>query len=360
LKSSGGENRDRDEDNYKLTPKHKAEAKIEAKGRKQMNRTIRNIVAGVGSAALAAGLATSASAAGYPNKPIKFVVGFSAGGFADSVARIAGEQVSKKLGQPVVVDNKPGAASNIAAQVVASAKPDGYTVLVSTTSAAINASLYKKINYSLTKDLVPVAVAVRAPETFSAKPGGAKTLKDFINAAKNKRLTFGSAGVGSGSHLTWFYFFHNIAKVNAVHVPYKGGAPAMQAAMGGQVDGFAATASGHTVSQLVKGGKLTCLAVAAPKRYRRLPDCPTLAEAGYPNVYGSSWVAFWVPKGTPTNVIAALNGAINSIAENKQAAAKLKQNGDLMHFKPAAAVKFVNDEVATWAKRVKASGASVQ
>lgn len=323
-----------------------------------MNRKICSAVVGVGAAALVAGLATSASASGYPTKRITFVVGFSAGGFADSVARIVGEHVHQKLGQTVVVENRAGAASNIAAYAVAHARADGYTVLVSTTSMAINASLYKKINYSITKDLVPVAIAVRAPETFSSAHGRPETLKAFIAAAKTKNYTYGSAGVGSGSYLTQYSFLKLGAKVDMRHVPFKGGAKAMQAAIGGQIDALAATASGSTVAQLTSG-KLTCLAVAAPKRYRRLPNCPTLEEQGYKGFNGSSWVAFWVPAGTPAGVVATLNKAINSISEDKKAADNLRRNGDLTGLGVKGALDFVNDEVATWGKRVKAAGVQV-
>ena len=323
-----------------------------------MNWTTRDIVTGFGAAAFVLALATSAGAKDYPDKRITFVVGFSAGGFADSVARIVGQHVGQVLGQAVVVENRGGAASNIAARAVASAPADGYTVLVSTTSLAVNATLYKSINYSLVKDLAPVAIAVRAPETFSVNPSRPKTLKEFLNASKSTKYSYGSAGVGSGSFLTWFTFFKDVAKVNIDHVPFKGGAPAMQAAIGGQIDGLAATAAGSIVSQLV-AGKLNCLAVAAAKRYRLLPNCPTVAESGFPDFEGSSWVAFWVPAGTPADVIAALNKAINSIADNPEAAANLKRNGDLSGLSVKETVDFVNGEVATWGKRVKAAGVQI-
>lgn len=323
-----------------------------------MNKTIHNMAAGIGAAALAAGFAFSANAASYPEKRITFVVGFSAGGFADSVARIIGEQVHKKLGQTVVVENRAGAASNIAAYAVAHAPADGYTVLVSTTSMAINASLYKSINYSITKDMIPVAVAVRAPETFSGAQGKPTKLKEYLEAAKTGQFTYGSAGVGSGSFLTWYSFFKLGAKVDMRHVPFKGGAKAVQAAIGGQVDGHAATASGNTVAQLTSG-KLNCLAVAAPQRYRRLPDCPTLEEMGYKGFNGSSWVAFWVPKGTPADVVETLNKAINSISEDQKAADNLRRNGDLAGLSVKDTKAFVDAEVATWADRVKAAGVQV-
>jgi tripartite-type tricarboxylate transporter receptor subunit TctC len=324
-----------------------------------MNTKMWTNVPAIGAVALVAGLATFANAADYPSKRITFVVGFAAGGFADSVARIVGEHLHKKLGQNILVQNQAGAASNIAAYSVAHARADGYTVLVSTTSMAINASLYQNINYSITKEMIPVAIAVRAPESFSAAPGRPKTLKAFLEAAKAKTFSYGSAGVGSGSFLTWYSFFKLGAKIDVRHVPFKGGAKAIQAAIGGQLDGHAATASGNTVSH-VTGGKLTCLAVATATRYRRLPDCPTLQELGYTGFDGSSWVGFWVPAGTPSDVIATLNKAINSISEDKQAADNLTRNGDFTGFGVKETVEFVNAEVATWAKRVQAAGIQVK
>lgn len=323
-----------------------------------MNWTTRNIVVGLGVSALALTFATNASAQNYPNKRITFVVGFAAGGFADSVSRIVGQHVGKTLGQTVVVENRAGAGSNIAARAVASAPADGYTVLASTTSLPVNATANKTLDYSLVNDLIPVAIAVRAPETFTANPSRAKTLKEFLTASSSNKFTFGSSGVGSGSHLTWFAFLKDVAKVNIDHVPFNGGAPAMQATIGGQIDSLAATASGSVVAQVTEG-KLTCLAVAAAKRYEYLPDCPTVAEAGFPVYEGSSWVGFWVPKGTPADVVAALNKAINSVADDEQAAANLKKNGDLLKFSVKEADEFVRSEVTTWAVRVKSAGVQI-
>src|SRR5262245_45395620 len=184
-------------------------------GRRLMNWKIKNVVAGAAAVAVACATvacATNAGAQDYPNRRITFIVGFAAGGFADSVARIIGEHVSKTLGQTVLVENRGGAASNIAARAVAIAPADGYTVLVSTTSLAINATLYKKLEYALLDDLVPVAIAVRAPETFSVSSSKPQTLQKFIEAARSAQLTFSSAGVGSGSHLTWFSFFRTMPR----------------------------------------------------------------------------------------------------------------------------------------------------
>lgn len=322
-----------------------------------MKLNLRYLVAIVCAAVLA--VVGTADAQNYPTRRITVVVGFSAGGFTDSVARIVAEHIGKKLGQTVIVENRGGAASNIAARAVASAPADGYTILASTTSLTVNATLYKNIDYSILKDFIPVAIAVRAPEQFSVHPSRPGTLKEFLAAAKSKKFTYGSAGVGSGSYLTWYSFFKNAAKVDVDHVPFKGGAPATQAAIGGQVDGLAATASGSTVAQITKGN-LVCLGVAAAKRYRNLPNCPTLAESGFPGLEASSWVGFWVPAGTPANVVATLNKAINSIADDKEAAAKLTRNGDLAGLSVEETAAFVKSEVETWGERVKAAGAEVK
>jgi tripartite-type tricarboxylate transporter receptor subunit TctC len=319
----------------------------------------RIILAGSMAPAIAAmSFVGGASAQTFPNKRITVVVGFAAGGFADTVARVIAEHIGKKLGQTVIVENRGGAASNIAARAVANAPADGYTILASTTALTINATLYKTIDYSILKNFIPVAIAVRAPETFSVNPSRPGTLKEFLAAAKSKKLTYGSAGVGSGSYLTWFSFFKTAAKVNVSHVPFKGGAPAMRAVIGGQVDGFAATASGSVVAQ-VKERKLTCLAVAAAKRYKNLPDCPTLGESGFPGLDASSWVGFWVPAGTPANVVATLNKAINSIVDDQRAVASLTRNGEVPGLSVKDTAAFVESEVKTWGERVKAAGAQV-
>jgi tripartite-type tricarboxylate transporter receptor subunit TctC len=324
-----------------------------------MPRTIDTVIAGVSAAAFTLALAISADAGDYPERRITLFVGFEAGGFADSVARIIGQHITDKLGQPVVVENRSGAASNIAAQAVVSAPADGYTVLVSTTSLAINATLYKKLNYSILDDLILVAVAVQAPETFTVNPSRPRTMRDFLAASKSTHYTYGSAGVGSGSYLTWFMFFKEVAKVDIAHVPFKGGSPAMQAAIGGQVDGLAATASSGIVGQATSGA-LTCIGVAAATRYAPLPNCPTLAESGFPGFEGSSWVGFWVRKGTPAEIVAALNKAINSIADDPKAAPMLKQNGELLGLSVQAADQFIRREVATWGSRVQAANIQIE
>jgi len=313
-----------------------------------------------GSVALALAMtefAGGAIAQDFPNKRINLVVGYNAGGFTDSASRVVAEQMSKELGQTVVVENRGGASSTIAALAVSQAEPDGYTILASTASLTVNETLFKKLEYSLLDDLVPVAVVLRAPETFDVPKDGPDTLQEFLEKAKKEKLNYAVPGTGTTSAFTYFTFFKDLAKVELDQVPFRGGGPATQAVIGGQTDGYAASASGGIVKQVV-AGNLKCLAVAAPERDSRLPDCPTLAEAGYPNHYGYSWVAFWVPKGTPADVIAKLNQAINSVSQNEAEAAKLKAGGEILSLTPEESDAWVKDEVKTWRERVTAAGAA--
>jgi tripartite-type tricarboxylate transporter receptor subunit TctC len=324
-----------------------------------MHKLVKRILIGgpVGLAIATAQVAGGAVAQDFPNKRITLIVGYNAGGFTDSASRVVADQMSKVLGQTVVVENRGGASSTIAALAVSQAKPDGYTILASTASLTVNETLFKKLEYSLLNDLVPVAVVLRAPETFDVPKNGPDTLKEFIEKAKQQKLNYAIPGQGTTSAFTYFTFFKDLAKVDVDQVPFRGGGPAMQAVIGGQTHGFAASASGSVVKQ-VNAGNLKCLAVAAPQRDPRLPNCPTLAEAGYPNHYGYSWVAFWVPKGTPADVVAKLNQAINSIAQNKAAAAKLEAGGTVLNLTPKEADDWVKDEVKTWGERVKTAGAA--
>ena len=315
---------------------------------------------GVGIAIVAGALASDAARAqDYPNQRITFIVGFSAGGYADSVSRIVAEHVSGVLGQPVIVENRAGATSNTAARAVASAEPDGYTVLATTTAVAINATLYKTIDYSLADDLISVAAPVSAPETFDVNPSKPHTLAEFLDLAKKQRLTFGSAGVGSGSHLAMFAFLKDVAKVEVDYVPFQGGAPAIQAVVGNQVDALAATAAGPTVAQ-IKEGNMVCLGVAAAERYVNLPDCPTFTESGYEGFEASSWVGFFVPAGTDAAIVAKLNQAINSLVDNPETRDKLAANGALTVRSPEETAAFVTSEVEKWGARVKAAGVQVE
>ena len=227
--------------------------------------------------------------AAIPAQRITFVVAFAPGGIADTLARLIAHGVEGKLGQSVVVENRPGAGGNIAAGVVSRANPDGYTVLLTTTALAINLTLQKK-NQFAAGDLKAVAITASSPEALVANPSNpAKNLAEFVKAAKDKSINFGSAGVGSGSHIEAEYFFKKIANINVVHIPYQGGAPAINALLGNQIDILATTLGGGAAAQ-IKGGKLKGLGIAADKRAAVVPDVPTYGEPGFPTFSAASWV----------------------------------------------------------------------
>lgn len=305
-------------------------------------------------------LADPSLAQDYPKQPINFVVGFAPGGFADVSARVVAEHVAGVLGQPVAVENRGGAASNIAASYVAGMPADGYTVLATTTAIAVNATLYKNLEYALFEDLVPVGVALEAPELFAVHPSQPTNLADFLKAAHDTGgKSFGSAGTGTGSHLTFASFFDNLAKAPVNHVPFQGAGPANQAVLGGHTDGFAGSASGPVVA-LIRDGGIVCVGVAAPERYREVPDCPTLGEQGYPDHFGASWLSFWVPDGTPEPVREALNSAIRSISDNEAMSKALSAHGVVMKKDLGETEAFLKDQIKIWGERVEASGITVE
>jgi tripartite-type tricarboxylate transporter receptor subunit TctC len=296
-------------------------------------------------------------AQGYPNKKITIVVGFTAGGFADTLARYVGQKLSDKFGQAVVIENRGGAGGNTAASAVSKADADGYTLLVTTTAISINASLYQKLDYSLDQ-LAAIAMPGSSAETFAVPPDRPGTLKEFVAWAKGREITFATAGVGSGSHLAAEHFYRNLAKVKASHVPFRGGSLAMQAVLGGQVD--AITASFGT-NPHVQAGKLKGLAVASVKRNPVLPNVPTFAELGYPGFEAASWVGFFVPAKTDRAIVDKLNAAINEIVTAKANSDHLTKIGYTLTVRSTAeSQKFLKDEVAKWGQWVKNVGLSVK
>lgn len=296
----------------------------------------------------------------YPSKPVTFVVAFAAGGVADGIGRLIGQKLSEKLGQTVVVENRGGAGGNIAAKQVASAASDGYTVLVTTTALAINETLHRNKGFAAS-DLTAVAIAASSPESFAVHPSNpAATLKDFLANAKGKTIAFGSAGVGSGSHIAAEYFFKEIARVPATHVPFQGGAPAINAAVGNHIDLLSITLGGGLVAQ-VKSGALKALAVANDKRVGAMANVPTLAEAGFPDFQAASWVGFFVPAKTPPAVAARLNAAIDEIVKQAEVRERFAALGfDPVNGSQADADKRFKAEIAQWGKMVTALGLKVE
>lgn len=301
-------------------------------------------------------LSCSAHGQAYPTKPVRVVVAFAVGGFADGVARMIGQKLSESLRQPIVVDNRGGAGGNIAARLVATAPSDGYTLLVNTAAMSINVSLYKNPGFDISRDFVPVALTGSTPGLFAvhaSNPAG--SLQELIRSAKGKNPTYATAGVGSSSHLAGDYLLRSLAGLSATHVPYQGGGPAVAAALAQQVDVL--SLSMPPVVPHIKTGRLKGLAVSSLKRVAALPDVPTVSEAGFPGFEERSWVGFFAPAKTSAAIVKKLNGEINQVL----GLAEIRQRLDALGLEPQPGTPgefsaYVRAEVAKWAKMVKAVG----
>jgi len=300
--------------------------------------------------------ASTAVAQPYPTKPVRVVVAFAVGGFADGVARLIGLKLSERLGQPVVVDNRGGAGGNIATRIVAAAPSDGYTLLVNTAAISINASLYRNPGFDIYQDFVPVALTGSTPGLFAvhaSNPAG--SLQDLIRSAKGKSLTYATAGVGSSSHLAGDYLFRSLAGLNAIHVPFQGGGPATAAALANQVEVL--SLSMPPVVPHIKSGRLKGLAISSLARVAALPDVPTVTEAGFPGFEERSWVGYFAPARTPAAIVKRLNGEINPILALADVKARLDAMGlETKPGSPEAFAAYLRTEVAKWAKIVKTTG----
>jgi tripartite-type tricarboxylate transporter receptor subunit TctC len=301
-----------------------------------------------------------AGAETYPAGKITIIVAFAPGGFADTTARFVAEGLRERLRQTVVVENRAGAGGNIAASLVAQAAPDGYTLLATTTALAINETLVGNKQF-FANDLKTVAIVTANPEALATSPSNpADSLPAFIKAMNGKVINFGSAGVGTGSHIEAEYFFKILAKVPAQHIPFQGGAPAVTAVMGNQVDLLAATLSGEVAGQ-IRAGKLKGLGIAADKRAAAVPNVPTYAEQGFPNFTAASWVGFFAPAKTDPRVLETLNLAINQVLTSPDIQARLASLGfDPIAGSQAEADRMFNDEIRKWGDMVKALNLSIR
>jgi tripartite-type tricarboxylate transporter receptor subunit TctC len=293
----------------------------------------------------------------YPTKPVRIVVGFSPDGVADIVARLMGQWLSERLSQPFVIENRPGAGSNIAAESVVRAPPDGYTLLLVGAPAAINATLYEKLNFNLIRDIAPVASIVSVPHVMEVNPSvPAKTVPEFIAYAKANpgKLNMASAGIGSSDHVSG-ELFKMMAGVNMLHVPYRGSAPALTDLIGGQVQ----VMLDPTASSLehIRAGRLRALAVTTAMRVVVLPDIPTVGDF-VPGYEASTWAGVGAPKNTSAEIIEKLNKEINAgLADPKMEARLADLGGTALAGSPADFGKLIADETEKWAKVIKFSGA---
>jgi tripartite-type tricarboxylate transporter receptor subunit TctC len=322
-------------------------------------RLVRHLIVAAAASSLLL-CAVEASAQTYPANKITIIVGFAPGGIADTLARLIGKGLSERLHQTVVVENRPGAGGNLAAGVVARAEPDGYTLLATTTALAINETLHENNPFSRT-DLAAIAIPASSPEALATSPTNpANNLVEFIKEMKGKTINFGSAGVGTGSHIEAAYFFQFLAKVPAQHIPFQGGAPAIDATIGNQIDLLATTLGGGAAAQIA-GGKLKGLGIAADKRAAVVPNVPTYAEQGFPGFTAASWVGFFAPAKTDPKILATLNETIDAIVETPEVQKRLIDFGfdPIVGTQPQADAMF-NTEIDKWGKMVKALGLSIK
>jgi len=332
---------------------------IRANGSSSGTKTMRvervtKILAAILALMIAAPSSGRAQARDYPNQRISFIVGFAAGGFADTIGRWVAARLGERSGQTVVVQNMEGGGGIRAARRVMSAPADGYTILVTTTSLAINESLVADRGYNASQ-FDAVALPISAPESLSSSAKGPiKTLADLVTEAKAGKVFMGSAGIGSGSHIAAEYFFKVLAKTPVKHIPFPGGNPAMMGLLSGDVNVLAATATGN-ISRAVSNGDTIALAIAANERSPTLRAAPTFAEAGYPGLYASSWVGFFAPAGTPEAVLTKLNSEINAILQEPEIAKRVESSGlQTTIRRRAESARLFAAEVKNWSTMVQA------
>lgn len=318
------------------------------------------VLKSIGAAVLATTVAmvpaTPVIAQTYPAKPIRIIVPFAPGGGTDITARVVGQRLTEAWGQPVVIDNRPGAGTMIGTEIAARSAADGYTLIIASASHALNPSLYRKVNYDPVRDFSPVTLAIAFPFVIAVHPSiPARSVKELIALARSRpgKLTYASSGTGSTNHLAG-ELFKSMAGADIVHVPYKGGGPALNDAIGGQVSMIFGTVL-ETLPQ-VKAGKLRGLAVTAGKRAPLAPDLPTVAEDGLPGYDVTGWYAFLAPAGTPHDVLVKLNQEMTRILRSPATKERLLAMGaEPWPTSLDEAQKFIASEVVRWGKVIKAA-----
>jgi tripartite-type tricarboxylate transporter receptor subunit TctC len=296
----------------------------------------------------------------YPAKPIRIVVPYLAGGAADVVARLIGQKMSESFGQSVLVDNRAGGAANIGSEFVAKAAPDGYTLLMGSPANVVNVSLFAKLPYDILKDLAPIVLMGTSANILVVHPSlPVKSVRELIAfaTARPGQLTYASSGNASSNHLSG-ELFKSLARVDLVHVPYKGGGPAITDLLGGQVTMY--FSSLPSALPFVRTGKLRALGVTSAKRAAVAPELPTIAEAGLPGYAFFAWHALLAPTGTPQGVIEKLNAEVVRIVNTSDARTRLESQGvDIVGGTPAGLASFLKEEIAKCAKLVKIAGIKV-
>jgi len=307
-------------------------------------------------AGLLPALGGTSNAAEYPVRPVRYVVAFPPGGINDILARIVGQKLNESWGQPVIVDNRPGAGGNLAAELVAKSTPDGYTVMNISTAHTISQTLYAKLGYSLERDLVPVVVLGSSPLIMTVHPSvPAKNVGELVAHAKKGRVNYASGGVGVISHLS-MEMFKLAAGIDMTHVPYKGAGPGIVDLLGGQVQLM--TNAIPELFPYAKAGKLRVLGIMAEKRHPFIPDIATFPEQGYKDFVMGNWTGIVAPAGTPKPVVNKLAAEVTRIIHSPDVKDRLTQQGfDPLGGPPEAFGRLIRSEVARFGAAVKASGA---
>jgi len=298
----------------------------------------------------------SASADDYPNKPIRFIVCFAAGGPNDITARLFGQYLSEKLGQQFIIENRVGAGGNIGTQAYLSAPPDGYTIGFVGPNNFISASLYAHLSFDFIRDSMPVGGTMKMTNVLEVNPDvPIKTLAEYIAYAKANpgKMNFGHGGVGTSPHMSG-ELLKSMTGINIVHVPYRGTAPALTDLLGGQLQSMFDNLPGSIGH--IKSGKVRALGVTAPRRIEALPDVPAMAET-VPGYSADVYYGIAVPKGTPPEIVGRLNGALNDVLKDPKLLARIKELGaDPMPLSPQEFGKLVQSETDKWTKVVKSTG----
>ncbi|MDR2366386.1 MAG: tripartite tricarboxylate transporter substrate binding protein [Zoogloeaceae bacterium] len=297
----------------------------------------------------------------WPSKPIKLIVPFPPGGACDTIARIYGEKLAEELKQPVIIENKPGAGTAIAAEFAARSSPDGYTLSVAPAGQlTLLPNLNKKVAYDSFRDFAPISLLASVPNIIAANPAlSVNTLQELITLAKNKpgKITYSSCGSGTLCHLTGERFKTQTG-VDLLHIPYKGSAPAITALLGGEVD--LAFDTQTVLSPQIRAGKVKALAITSTERSPLLPDVPTAAEAGLPGFVIEGWFSLVAPAATPEAIVKKLNGALKAASQSSAVREKLTAQGlTTLHSTPEELARLIRNDHAVWAKVIQTTGATL-
>jgi tripartite-type tricarboxylate transporter receptor subunit TctC len=310
----------------------------------------------VASATALSVVSRAAWAQSYPTRPVRIIVGLPAGGSADITARLIGQWLSERLGQQVLIENRPGAGTNVATETVVRAAPDGYMFLLALTPNAINATLYDKLSFNFIRDIAPVAGIIRQPLVMLVNPSfPAKTVAEFIAHAKANpgKINMASAGNGTSGHVTG-ELFKMMAGINMLHVPYRGGAPALTDLLGGQVQVLFDPVASST--EYIKAGKLRALGVTSTTPLDPFPDIPTVGDT-VPGFEASAFSGVGAPKGTPNEIVDTLNKEVNAaLADPKTKARLVDLGGMMLSGSPADFGNFIAAETEKWGKVIRAAG----